>query len=800
MKKISLALLLLLIGGVCSITAQEAKKRKGPKKPTTTQTDTVSKPRLSDYERIKQGATVSNGFVNVVKKGKNIYLEIPDSILERDLLLGCRVAAISNNRKISAGQMRNNPKLLHFKKEGRSLLMIIPTSRNTVDPSNGIAPSVALNNILPVTRIFDITATSKTGNYLIDVTKYFTDEVGEVWPPDLTKQGKLESKIGGIKSAKAFAKNVEIVTDYYYTGAREPFAVSMNYSLLLLSKEPMRERFSDDRAGFMNDAKRIYTIEGPVQSRKFISRFRIEPKPEEVALHQSGTLVEPAQPIIFYVDTVMPEAYRKYARQGIEMWNKAFEKIGFKNVIRAYDFPNSPDFSSNDITKNCLHYIATEQENASGPSWTDPRSGEIIQADILWYHSVTNLLQRWRFLQTAAADPAARKKVLDEEVMGELIRYAIAHEMGHCLGLQHNMRGSYAYPVDSLRSPSFTQKYGTTATIMDYARNNHVAQPGDAARGVRMTPPELGPFDYLSIAFGYTPLYDAATPNEEVPYLSKLFTEKGDDPMYLFAPMTVGAIVPDPSAQSDALSNDLLRSGEMAISNLKYILSHLIEWHVEEGDNYSTLAELVDGVHKQYMRHLSLAASYIGGVYTYHGVSGHHDAKYVAVEKKVQQATVKFIFSQLRQTASWANPQELTSLIGDKNESLIKRQSDLLANLLSSNILSRLANGTDHASTTGYSVSNYLEDVTQEVFTTTGGGKLTNYQIAMQLTYIQSLVAIANSVTKSEKVEARPTSELLSASAAMQALQKASNRIKALSAQGGANQGHYLLLLKCINN
>lgn len=800
MKKINLALLLLLIGGVCVVTAQEPKKRKGSSKPHTTHTDSVAKPRMSEYEKITSGANVSKGFVNVVKKGRSIYLEIPDSILGRDLLLGCRVAAISNNRKISAGQMRNNPKLLHFKKEGRNMLMIIPTSRNTVDAADGIAPSVALNNILPVTRIFDIAATSKAGNHLVDVTKYFTDEVAEVWPPDLTKQGKLESKVGGIQSAKAFAQNVEIVTDYYYTGSREPFAVSMNYSLLLLSKEPMRERFSDDRAGFMNDAKRIYTIEGPVQSRRFISRFRIEPKPEEVALHKQGTLVEPAKPIVFYVDTVMPEAYRKYARQGIEMWNKAFEQIGFKNVIRAYDFPNSPDFSSNDITKNCLHYIATEQENASGPAWTDPRSGEIMQADILWYHSVTNLLQRWRFLQTAAADPAARKKVLDEEVMGELIRYAVAHEMGHCLGLQHNMRGSYAYPVDSLRSPSFTQKYGTTATIMDYARNNHVAQPGDAERGVRMTPPQLGPFDYLSIAYGYTPVYEATNSAQEVPYLSKLFTEKGNDPMYLFAPMTIGAIVPDPSAQSDALSNDLIRSGEMAISNLKYILSHLIAWHVEEGDNYSTLAELVEGVHKQYMRHLSLSASYIGGVYTFQGVSGHHDAKYVAVDKATQRAAVKFIFKQLRQTATWANPTDIAILIGDKSESLIKRQSDLLVNLISPNVLSRIANGTDNASSTGYTVGNYLEDVTNEVFTTSGSSKLTNYQIAMQLTYIQSLVAVANSATKNEKGEARSTSELLSASAAMQALQQATNRIKSLSAQGGTNQGHYLLLLKCISN
>lgn len=797
MKKMPLIGLMMVLMAQWSLYAKESANRRVKKQVSVEKTDSATPKTMSTYHKITFGAKRSEGFINVLQKGQSTYLEIPDSIMGRDLLLGCRVAAISNNRTISAGQMRNNPVLFRFKREGEWLLVVKPALRNTVDPLNPIAPSVALNNIEPIAHVFDISAT-QGDTYLVEITKFFSEEVDLVWPPDLSKVGRLESKIGGIQSAKAYKKNVEIVSHYNYTGAREPFAVTMNYSILLLSKEPMRERYSDTRIGFMNNSKRIYSIEGPVESRRFISRFRIEPKPEEVELHRQGELVEPANPIVFYIDTVMPPLYRKYARQGIEVWNRAFEAIGFKNVIRAYDYPNDPNFSSNDITKNCLHYIATEQENASGPSWTDPRSGEIIQADILWYHNITNLLQRWRFIQTAAADPAARKKVLDEEVMGELIRYAVSHEMGHCLGLQHNMRSSFAYSVDSLRSPHFTQKYGTTASIMDYARNNHVAQPGDAERGVRMTPPDLGPFDLFSIAYGYKPIYDATTPQEELPYLNSMFTEKGNNPMYLFAPMSVGTILPDPSAQSDALSNDLIRSGNLAIQNLKYILSHLLDWRLDEGDEYAKIDELTDDIHKQYMRYLTLAASNIGGVYTFPGTSGHHEAKYVPVDKQTQQATVQFIFGHLRETHTWANPAELTSLIGDKTDALIKRQSDLLANMLSTNMMSRLLSHTNHTSASGYTATEYLQDIATELFKVKAHDTLNYYQMALQTAYVQRLVAIVESALNTDKSDARPTTELLSGSVAMQALQKVEVRIKELIAQGGNNRGHYLLLQKII--
>jgi len=784
-----LCILLLIAISIGEGYSRDPRSKGNDKREVKASVDSVAKPRLSPYDKLHSGATISNGFITLIKKGGSLYLEIPDSLLGRDMLLGGRVAAISNNKSIAAGQRRSNPKLFSFKKDKGRLLMIIPVSRNIALPNDSITPSVERNNIEPVTRIFDIVA-SKGGSSVIDVTKYFTDEVSEVWPSDLSKSGKLESKLGGIRSHKVYERNVEIVSDYYYTGAREPFAVTMNYSILLLSKEPMRERYSDSRVGFMNDSKRIYSVDSPVDSRRFISRFRVEPRAEDIDKYKRGELVEPAKQIIFYVDTVMPYKYRVYAREGIEIWNKAFEAIGFKNVVKAYDFPNDPNFSSNDITNNCLHYIATEQENASGPCWSDPRSGEIIQADILWYHSVVNLLQRWRFLQTAAADPRARKLKMDDDVLGELIRYAVSHEVGHCLGLQHNMRGSYAYPVDSLRSPSFTQKYGTTATIMDYARNNHVAQPGDAGRGVRMIPPDLGPFDYLSIEYGYKPIFDVNSAIDELPKLNSIFKGKENDPFYMFAPMTAAVVVPDPSAQSDALSNDLVASGELAIKNLKYITSNLLKWFDEYGNSQSELSEIVDGIHRQYLRHLTLSASYIGGVYSYNRSSDDLSARYEIVDKNKQREALQFIFKHLRESSKWVNPSELSGIIGNKSASFIKRQNDLIAALLSTNMLNRIVDISDQNLADNYSIVNYFDDLHNEVFVKMTNTRIGNYEKAIQISYIQALESALSGATKNSP------SEMIAASAAKGAQIKAKQRLKSLISQGGDNVGHYTLLLE----
>ena len=554
--------------------------------------------------------------LRIVKQNNTYFLEVADSLLGRDLLFGSRVVNLSVQKNISAGQTMSDPIVVRFVPNGKYLNMERRISNAVWDEADVAAELIARNHVIPVMQVFDLVRRDESrGVYVIDVTRYFNDEISELSPlPGGMKQGKLESKASGIVRFSNHENRVNVTTRYAYVGGKTPLVVTINYTLLVLPKEPMRPRYEDERMGYFSSVKTVYNTAKRVYRPKYVSRWRIEPRPEDVVRYQAGELVEPARPIVFYFDPATPELIKKYARLGILDWNKAFEAIGFKNAIQVRDFPGE-DFNSEDLTVSCFRYIPTEEANAAGRVWTDPRSGEIIQADILWYHNVVRLLQEWRFIQTAAADPRARNKELSEEIMGELIRYAVAHETGHTLGMKHNMRASFAYPVDSLRSPSFTRKYGTTASIMDYARNNYVAQPGDFERGVKMTPPILGPFDYFSVQWAYTPIFDVKTPEEELPVLDRMFREKGHDPLYLYANMAMGPVVPDPSGQSDMLGDDLLKSSTYGILNLRYIMSHLIDWCSDKGGSYDRMIEMYDAGVKQFFKYMNNCASYIGGVY-----------------------------------------------------------------------------------------------------------------------------------------------------------------------------------------
>ncbi len=648
--------------------------------------------------------------LKMVKQGNVYHLEIADSLLGRDLLLGSRVVDLSAQKNISAGQTLGDPIVVRFVLNGNALNMETLLSQSVWREDDPAARLIARNNMRPVVRVFDVVAREEErGVTVIDVTRYFSDEISEVSPlPGGIKQGRLEPKASGIVRFSNHDDRINVTTLYAYTGGKEPFRVTINYTLLVLPKERMRPRYDDERIGYFSSAKTVYDTEKKVYRPRYISRWRVEPKPEDKERYLAGELVEPMKPIVFYFDSATPPLVKKYARLGILDWNKAFEAIGFKNVMQVKDFP-SEDFNSEDLTVNCFRYIPTINANASGVVWTDPRSGEIIQADILWYHNVVRLLQEWRFIQTAAADPAVRGKELDEETLGELIRYAVAHETGHTLGLKHNMRASFAYPVDSLRSPSFTRKFGTTASIMDYARNNYVAQPGDAARGVKMTPPLLGPFDYFAIRWGYAPLYEANTPEEELPLLDRMFREKGDDPVYLYANMAMGPVVPDPSGQSDMLGDDLLKSATCGIANLRYITEHLTEWCADEGDSYDRMKEMYEAGVKQFYKYMNNCASYLGGVYYLPGTVGQRESCYIPVDRERQKETLRFILKQLETSDSWLMNEALFGLIGNKSDLIMGRQGEMIGTLLSPNLLSRMM-------TSAYSLSEYLSDMTDYLF------------------------------------------------------------------------------------
>ena len=790
----------ILIISSLSISAKQKKTVPIPEKVAIV-TDTLQNAKGKEYNKIVAGAKVVKGLFTVYKtKTGGYFFEIPDSLLGRDMLVAARVVNISDNNKMSAGQRRTNPILISFSRRDKLLFMHQPTGNSLAKASDPISVSLANNNVVPVVMTFDIAARNASNDAsVVEVTKLFSSEFDLVFPAGIGNTGKLDTKASQIVEIKSFPKNVEIKSFYNYNGGREPFAVTINYSFVLLSKIPMRPRLNDDRISYSAENKRFYESGKPSSSIQFIDRWHIEPLAEDLEKYKKGEMVAPQKQIVFYVDTVMPEKWRGYIKQGIETWNAAFEKIGFKNVIKAIDFPRDKNFDPDDIRNNCFRYVTSTDANAQGPQWIDPRTSEIIQGDILWWHNVIDLLQTWRFVQTAAADPDARKKVLSDEIMGDAIRYAVAHEMGHVLGLQHNMRGSFAYPTDSLRSASFTQKYGTTASIMDYARNNYVAQPGDKEKGVRLTPPLLGPYDYFSIAWGYKPIFEANTSDEEVTTLNKWFIEKGNNPIYYNGTTTVSPVVPDPAAQSDALGNDLIKSANYGISNLKLITKNLVKWTMEEGDDFELLKKRFDAITKLHFRLSNLPLSYLGGAYSMYGTYGQHDAQIIPVEKSKQKETIRFIINGLVDY-QWLNQPEINKQIGSATEEIMKWQSGAIGHMFGNFILSRIAANEALYSQNPYSLEEYLKDVDNQIWAATTKNQLTAYERNIQLTYIDRLCALIRPMlTPNDKQDGRSVNETTWASAAATQLALTRVRVAQLLVAQPQHAGHYKLILNIID-
>ncbi|MCP4911351.1 MAG: DUF5117 domain-containing protein, partial [Bacteroidetes bacterium] len=396
----------------------------------------------------------------------------------------------------------------------------------------------------------------------------------------------LDTKLSFIESIRSFPRNVEVkhIKTYKSSEAKNgQISMLLNNSMILLSKVPMKRRYYDERVGWFTTSQTDYGIDNQeAETVKYLDRWRLEVKDEDIEKFKKGELVEPKKPIVYYIDRATPKKWGKYIKQGIEDWQAAFELAGFKNAILAKDPPSKeedPDWSPEDIRHSVVRYLASPTLNANGPHVSDPRSGEIIESDINWYHNIMKLLRNWYFVQTSAVDPEARGIELKNELMGELLRFVSAHEVGHTLGLPHNMGSSSAFPVDSLRSATFTQKYGTAPSIMDYARFNYIAQPGD--EGVALIPshwesPNVGVYDKFSVMWGYKPILDFSE-EEEKNILKKWITDKEDDMMYRFGPS--GGI--DPSSQTEDLGDNAIKASEYGIKNLKRIIPELMEWTTE---------------------------------------------------------------------------------------------------------------------------------------------------------------------------------------------------------------------------
>ncbi len=734
MKKIILLSFLFLFVSEGIYAATGKKNKKKVTNPIEVKKDSVN----ADYKKVTKDAVIKQGLFTTFlsKKENNLYFEIPDSAFSHTYLLTNRIAETSNTHDYVAGQMATNPLMIRFSKDGQKVYMHLVQSSNMVDQNDPITSAFNKNFADPVLKGFKIVARNQ-GNVVIDVTSFFGGNEKCISP--IKQESPLAKLFGGgnslkgtfaadasnILSVKTFPNNIEIksLLSFTTTPLNQPYSVTVHRSLFVLPDTLMAMRLQDNRVGYFSSDKSLYTSsKDKIIPQTFIHRWRIEPKKQDLERYFKGELVEPMKPIVFYVDTAFPEKWRTVVKQGIEDWNMAFEAAGFKNVVKALDYPsNNPDFDPDDMRYSCVKYAATSIANAMGPSHIDPRTGEILTADVIWYHNVISLLHNWRFVQTAAVDDRVRKAVFDDDVMQEAIRYAAAHEIGHTLGLMHNMGASYSFPVDSLRSPKFTQKYGTTPSIMDYARNNYIAQPGDLEKGVKLTPPNLGVYDIYAIDWGYRLIPGADTPEKEKTVLDAWIEKKKSDPMYEFGAQQVFGTV-DPTDQSEDLGDDHLKAGDLAIRNLKVIMKNLETWTFDKGARYDEVENMYIEVVRQYTRHLRHVMPYVGGIRFQEVRQGEDSSAKNYIDKATQKKAVLWLLNQARTYNEWLTPKDLIAKLDVNMNVNDKLQSSVVGALLNSSALYRISEGGQIDSKANYTLNSYLDDVFSEMFKPTYQG------------------------------------------------------------------------------
>ena len=513
--------------------------------------------------------------------------------------------------------------------------------------------------------------------------------------------------------------------------------------MILLPKTPMKRRYFDQRVGWFARSQVDYGLDvQESKSLKYLDRWRLEVKKEDIEKFKKGELVIPKKQIVYYIDRATPLKWRKYLKQGIEDWQVAFEEAGFKNAIIAKDPPTKeedPEWSPEDVRYSVVRYLASPIPNANGPHVSDPRSGEILESDINWYHNVMTLLRNWFFVQTAAINEKARGVAFDDEVMGRLIRFVSAHEVGHTIGLPHNMGSSSAYPVDSLRSASFTKKHGTAPSIMDYARFNYIAQPED--KGVSLMP-DIGVYDKHAVKWGYRPILDAKTAKDEKKTLDKWIRDNENSLMHRF-----GSAGIDPSSQTEDLGDDAVKASEYGILNLKRIIPNLNKWTSEDGKDYSDLQTMYGQVLSQFNRYMGHVSSNIGGVYQYYKTYDQEGPVYTHVKKSHQIKCMNFLQTQLFKTPTWMIDKNILNKIefaGNVNR-IRATQSRTLNSILDFGKMARLIENEAINGAKAYTLSEMMSDLKKGIWEELYTNKpIDVYRRNLQLAYIDRISYIMN--------------------------------------------------------
>ena len=755
MKKIWIALLAFSMLGA-SISANEPffKRKKSKKKEVVEKEKTpYDKLFLSDHSK-------AEGFITVHKVKEKIYFELPLSLLRREMLLGSTVTEISDNKNAIIGSKPTEP--IHFrfhKLNNKVCLSAIQTDNVSNDKDERLKAAIEMSNIDAILQAFDIAAYNNDSTAIVfEVTEFFVGD-NKLMPPfdkfSVNTSGgrkrttSFQSNRSFIDGFKAFKDNISVRSSLNYTysltGGKggdikdEPFTAKVTRSIVLLDSVPYRPRLMDSRIGIFPTIKKEYSAtKQTMRPVYYANRWRLEPSDLEGYL--AGKKVTPVKPIVFYIDSCFPESWKKSIFEAVNQWNQPFEKIGFIQAIQAKEFPkDDPEFDPDNLKYSCIRYAPVAIENAMGPSWVDPRSGEILNASVYLYHDVIKLLNNWLFIQTAQADERVRHKIIPRVVMDDALRYVVSHEVGHCLGFMHNMSASSVIPVDSLRSPSFTQKNGTTTSIMDYARFNYVAQPGDMERGVRMMPPYFGPYDNYLIRWNYTPVPGAKTPEEEYVVTSKWVTDLSDNPVYRYGKQQSDIL--DPRSQTEDLGDNAVKATQYGVKNLKYILSNLNQWLEEEDVDYTHRSDLYDGILMHYITYMLHVYHNIGGIYLHEKLVGDKVEALQSEPKEKQKEAMNYFLEQLA-TLDWVDDSNIL-----KTLPMVGKPSDALRNVMMKLLMeapARVEFSALKAGKEGYGVEECMNDIYTYIWSPTmKGRKLTESQIKLQNLFIKYLASTA---------------------------------------------------------
>ena len=771
--------LTLLMASLLIFSAQEtfAQSRKDRKKAATNATAKVE-PKPADTKKepkpynkvIDTTAVTQNGLITVHKMDNKYLYEISDSLLGSDIMTITRYSKTPAGGGIFGGEEINR-QVVRWEKglNNNILLRSITYVIMSPDADKPLAQAVKNSTADPIIGNYDVLAykkdeSGKITGYVLDLTSTFDADV-QTFSLDPIKKQMLnivafQKDKSFISKVSSFPINTEIRSVKTFTttppristtptpqiGVNLPSALDaglitmeMNTSMILLPQTPMRKREFDARVGYFANQFGVFEEDSQKsETSVFAVRWRLEPKSPEDALKQkNGELIEPLKPIVYYIDPATPDKWKKYIKQGIDDWQVAFEAAGWKNAIRGEYWPeNDPTMSLEDARFSVLRYFAAEIQNAYGPNVHDPRSGEILESHIGWYHNIMSLLRNWYLIQTAAANPEARAKKFDDKLMGELIRFVSSHEVGHTLGLRHNMGASSATPVEKLRDKDFVAKNGHTSSIMDYARFNYVAQPED---GVTDFFPKIGDYDKWAIKWGYSYFADAKSEKAEKAILNEMTKEAYKNNRLWFGTETSPY---DPRYQTEDIGDNAMKASEYGIKNLKRILPNLVQWSSEKGESYSELDDLYTALTGQFRRYMGHVTKNVGGIYDSPKTYDMTGDQFVVVPKSIQKEAVTFLNNQLFTTPKWLLNQDVLSKINPESgvEAIKSMQDATLSSLLAGDRIVRLIEASS-ANKDNYSVDELITDLNKGIFSELkGASSIDIYRRNVQKLYVDKLI------------------------------------------------------------